>query len=161
MNMSTVKGRADSGTVIGQGSMLEGALQIDHCVHVEGSLRGRLSTSDVLIVGAQGTVIAEVMEVAEAYISGRVWGQLKASRRVYLSATAEFRGSLETPHLVMEEGADAGFCPPHDMVAIPDGWESEPSQAKTTTLRVFPVGGDADTETASETTPEGELAGGD
>lgn len=157
---NAVKNHPDSGTVIGRGSMLEGALQIDHCVRVEGCLRGRLTTTDVLIVSAQGTVIAESMEVGEAYIGGRVWGQLKASRQVYLTATSEFHGSVETPHLAMEEGAIADFCPPHDMVAVPDGWEEDPNQAKTT-LREFPAGGETADGAPPGTTPEGELAGGD
>lgn len=148
----------DSGTVIGHGSMLEGALQIDHCVRVEGFLRGRLSTSETLIVGPQGKVIAELMEVSDAIINGRVWGQLKASHSVYLTATSEFCGSVETPHLVMEEGAIAEFHAANDLAAIPDGWEDDRAQAKTT-LREFPAINETDGTAGS--TPEGELARGD
>ena len=151
-------GSADQGTVIGQGSMLEGALEIDHCVRVEGCLRGRLRTSEAMVVGAQGKVIAEQMEVGEAIIDGRVWGKLKASRRVYLTATSEFCGSVETPHLVMEEGAAAEFCPANDLAAVPDGWVEDQGQDKTT-LREFPTGVD-ETDGLDET-PEGELARGD
>jgi len=150
-------GGADHGTVIGQGSILEGALEIDHCVRVEGCLRGRLNTSDTMIVGVQGKVIAELMEVSEAIISGKVWGKLKANRRVYLTATSEFCGSMETPHLVMEEGATAEFRPVDDLAAVPDGWGEDGNQAKTT-LREFPTSAD-DADDLGET-PEGELARG-
>ena len=151
-------GSADQGTVIGRGSMLEGALEIDHCVRVEGCLRGRLSTCESMIVGPQGMVIAEQMEVGEAIIDGKVWGKLKASRRVYLTATSEICGSVETPHLVMEEGATAEFCPVDDLLAVPDGWGEGEDQAKTT-FREFPTS--ADEADGLDETPEGELARGD
>ena len=150
-------GGADHGTVIGQGSILEGALEIDHCVRVEGCLRGRLNTSETMIVGAQGKVVAELMEVSEAIICGKVWGKIKASRRVYLAASGHFCGSVETPHLVMEEGATADFCPVDDLAAVPDGWGEDENQAKTT-LREFPTS--ADESDGLDETPEGELARG-
>ena len=140
--------------------MLEGALQIDHSVRVEGCMRGRLSTSETLIVGRQGKVLAELIEVSEAVIDGKVWGKLKATRRVYLTATSEFYGSVETPHLVMEEGATAKFCPADRLADMPDGWDEDDSQAKTT-LREFPTGvGQAGSPPGGDT-PEGELARGD
>ncbi len=150
-------GGSDHGTVIGRGSMLEGALEIDHCVRVEGCLRGRLNTSETMIVGAQGKVIAELMEVSEAIISGKVWGNLKASRRVYLAATSHFCGSVETPHLVMEEGANAEFFPANELAAVPDDWGEDQEQAKTT-LREFPT--NAEEADGRDGTPEGELARG-
>ena len=156
---NAVTNGADSGTVIGHGSMLEGALQIDHCVRVEGCLRGTLNTTETLVVGQKGKVIAELMQVSEAIINGKVWGQLKATKRVYLTATSEFCGSVETPHLVMEEGADAKFCPPNELAAIPVGWEEDEIQSKTT-LREFPITNEAGGLQA-EGTPEGELARGD
>lgn len=151
-------GAVDQGSVIGEGSMLEGALEINHCVRVEGCLRGKLNTSETMVVGTQGKVIAELMEVSVAIIKGRVWGKLKATTRVYLSATSEFLGSVETPHLVMEEGANAQFCSVDEMADIPEGWGEDGDQAKTT-LREFPTNA-ADDETA-DATPEGELARGD
>ena len=151
-------GGVDQDTVIGEGSILEGALEIDHSVRVEGCLRGKLNTSETMVVGTQGKVIAELMEVSVAIIRGRVWGKLKASTRVYLSATSEFLGSVETPHLVMEEGANAQFCSVDDLADIPEGWGEDGDEAKTT-LREFPTSA-ADGETA-EATPEGELARGD
>lgn len=92
-------------TVIGQGSVLEGELQMSHSLRIEGTLKGRLLTSRSLVVGSQGEVQAGLIEVGEALISGRVSGKLRASQRVYISASAVFRGTIETPRLVIEEGA--------------------------------------------------------
>jgi len=59
----------------------------------------------------------------------------------------------------MEEGADAKFCPPNELAAIPVGWEEDQIQSKTT-LREFPLTNAAGGRQA-EGTPEGELARGD
>ncbi len=95
----------EAGTVIGPGAELDGDLAIEHTVRVDGVLKGRLSTSDALVVGENGVVEADTLEVGEAHISGRVSGHLMASRRVYLSADSQFSGIVHTPHLVIEEGA--------------------------------------------------------
>lgn len=94
-----------AGTVIGPGSELDGELAIQHAVRVDGLLKGRLATTDALVVGEGGVVEADTLEVGEAHISGRVSGHLMASRHVYLCADSQFTGIVHTPHLVIEEGA--------------------------------------------------------
>ena len=96
---------AEPGTVIGPGSELHGELAIGHTVRVDGVLKGRLATTDALVVGADGVVEADTLEVGEAHISGRVSGHLMAKRRVYLAAACHFTGIVHTPQLVIEEGA--------------------------------------------------------
>ena len=44
------------GTVIGQGSLLEGTLLIDHGIRVDGTFRGRVTTPPALLVNAGGEV---------------------------------------------------------------------------------------------------------
>jgi len=110
-------GTAPARTVIGAGSELDGELAIEHAVRVDGLLRGRLATSDTLVVGAEGVVEADTLEVGEAHISGRVSGHLMASRSVYLSAEGQFSGIVHTPHLVIEEGA---------VLRRPNGTDAEP-----------------------------------
>ena len=138
-----ISGRAESAaTVIGRGSLVDGVFDIDHQVHVDGKLSGRLSTSDALVVGEDGSVDADEIQVGEAIIRGRVAGKLKASRRVYLTATAYFRGSVETPHLVIEEGAHAEFSS---------------YTYSGTVIKSFPKSPDR----RRGPTPEGEVAAGD
>ena len=110
MNMPQKKKRRKRvDTIIGRGSTLEGVLDIDHRIRVDGLLRGRLTTSDTLVVGEHGRVEGDVLEVDEAIVNGRVAGKLRATTLVYLAANAEFRGTIETPRLVIEEGAIAEF----------------------------------------------------
>ncbi len=87
---------------------------IDHPVRVDGKLSGRLITSGPLIVGENGFVEAEEIEVGEAVIRGRVAGRIVASERVCLALTSRFRGSVRTPHLVIEEGAQVEYSSPEE-----------------------------------------------
>ena len=99
----------EAGTVIGEGTTVEGVLNINHRIRVDGLLRGCLTTTDALVVGEEGRVEGELLAVAEAVVNGRVTGKLVASKLVYLGASGEFRGTLETPRLVIEEGAVTQF----------------------------------------------------
>jgi cytoskeletal protein CcmA (bactofilin family) len=95
-----------SDTVIGQGTVIQGVLDIKCGIEVHGTLTsGRVVIKKALVVGKEGDVKADAIEVEEATISGKVVGPLKAWRQVYLSAGAVFVGRLETPRLVVEEGA--------------------------------------------------------
>ena len=99
------EGTAAGYTVIGRGTVLEGVLKMEHSLRIEGVVKGESVASSSLVVSAQGELEAGLIEVGEAMISGRVSGKLRARVRVYLSAGAVFHGSVETPQLVIEEGA--------------------------------------------------------
>jgi len=93
-------------TVIGAGAVLDGTFEIEYDMRVEGTLRSeRLATRGALVVGEEGQVQAREIEVGEAWIKGRVSGELSASRSVYISSGSHFSGKLSTPKLVIEEGA--------------------------------------------------------
>ena len=93
-------------TVIGRGSVLSGTLGIEHNIWVDGVLRGdHLAIERALVVGLEGEVQADVIEVEEAIIDGRVSGMLRATKEVSIGPRSQFCGKLETPRLVIEEGA--------------------------------------------------------
>ena len=96
---------ASGHTVIGRGTVLEGVLKMEHPLRIEGVVKGDFVASSSLVVSAQGELEAGLIEVGEAVISGRVSGKLRARVRVYVSAGAVFHGTVETPQLVIEEGA--------------------------------------------------------
>ena len=87
-------------TVIGQGSVLEGTLKVNHGIQVDGIFRGSVSTPISLLVSDGGEVEAEVVEVGTAEIHGTI----RARNWVRFGATARIRGSVETPRLIVEEG---------------------------------------------------------
>lgn len=91
-------------TVIGRGSVSEGRFHIESGVRVDGVLKGEIVSSGMLIVGESGVIEADV-RVREAFISGRIVGDLVAEEKVHLQAHATFIGKLQTKLLVVEEGA--------------------------------------------------------
>ena len=99
------RGRSGDATVIGRGSVVEGSLVLTHPIRVEGTLKGSLKTTGSLVVGEEGEVVGEILEVGDATINGKVSGNLVASGRVHLVAGGEFRGTVVAPHFILEEGA--------------------------------------------------------
>lgn len=82
-----------------------GTLEVSNTIQVVGSFRGTLRTPARLEVCEDGLVEAEELTVGEALVRGRVSGHLCATRQIHFAATATFRGSVQTPKLIIEEGA--------------------------------------------------------
>ncbi len=74
-------------------------------MRVDGHLSGRItSTGGTLIVGANGKVDANI-EVAIAMIHGTVNGDIVASQRLEIGRAGKVSGNIQTPSLVIEQGA--------------------------------------------------------
>ena len=93
------------GGFVGGTSALAGEINFRGMMRVDGRVTGRVVSADgTLIVSAGGRVEAEVA-VAVAKISGEVEGDITATGRVELGRTARVTGNIQTPALVIEEGA--------------------------------------------------------
>jgi cytoskeletal protein CcmA (bactofilin family) len=74
-------------------------------LRVDGRFSGRIaSTGGNLIVGSGGQVDANI-EVAVATIHGIVTGDIIASDRIELGRAAKLTGNIQTPSLMIEQGA--------------------------------------------------------
>jgi cytoskeletal protein CcmA (bactofilin family) len=74
-------------------------------LRVDGHLSGQVkSEGGTLIVGNNGQVDADV-DVAIATIHGTVNGDIIASQRLELGRAAKVNGNIQTPSLVIEQGA--------------------------------------------------------
>lgn len=94
-----VSGFVGSGTTVAGDAEFKGMLRID------GRFTGRIrSEKGALIVSAGGLVDADVA-VATARINGTVNGDVVAAERIELGRSARVRGNIQTPALVIEEGA--------------------------------------------------------
>jgi cytoskeletal protein CcmA (bactofilin family) len=101
------RGMKDGGVggFVGGTSALAGEINFKGMMRVDGRLSGRVNSSDgTLIVSSGGRVEAQV-EVAVAKINGTVEGDITATERIELGRTARVSGNLQTPALVVEEGA--------------------------------------------------------
>jgi cytoskeletal protein CcmA (bactofilin family) len=90
---------------VGNGTVLTGEATFKAMLRVDGHLSGRItSESGTLIVGNNGQVDADI-QVAVAVIHGTVNGDIVASQRLELGRAAKVHGNIQTPSLVIEQGA--------------------------------------------------------
>lgn len=90
---------------VGGGTLVTGEATFKAMLRVDGHLSGRVSSSSgTLIVGANGKVDANI-EVAIAIIHGTINGDIIASQRLELGRAAKVNGNIQTPSLVIEQGA--------------------------------------------------------
>lgn len=86
------------------GSRLAGELSFDASFRIDGAFTGKVLSEGSLVVGEGGEVDGE-MRVGTLFVSGLVKGTVHAARRIQLASGARVFADLETPSLVVEDGA--------------------------------------------------------
>ena len=106
---------------VGGGTVVTGEANFKAMMRVDGHLSGRVSSSSgTLIVGANGKVDANI-EVAVAVIHGTINGDIIATQRLELGRSAKVNGNIQTPSLIIEQGAVfEGSCKMLQMSAAAD-----------------------------------------
>lgn len=106
---------------VGGGTVMTGEANFKAMMRIDGHLSGRVSsTSGTLIVGANGKVDANI-EVAVAVIHGTINGDILATQRLELGRAAKVNGNIQTPSLIIEQGAVfEGSCKMLQMTAAAD-----------------------------------------
>ncbi|MDX6610980.1 MAG: hypothetical protein QOD75_166 [Blastocatellia bacterium] len=90
---------------IGSGTVVTGEANFKAMLRVDGHLSGRItSETGTLIIGSHGQVDANI-EVATATIHGTVNGDIIATQRLELGRAAKVNGNIQTPSLMIEQGA--------------------------------------------------------
>lgn len=88
---------------IGKGMAIEGKMSFEETVRIDGSFKGEISATGVLVVGDGGYVEGNI-KTGSAIITGTVKGTLDAAVRVELRNPAKFVGEIKTPTLIIDEG---------------------------------------------------------
>jgi len=96
--------RGDLNGFLDAGSFIEGDLHFEDTFRLDGRLKGRVVSRGDLVVGEHGDVEADI-EVGRVFVSGTLRGSVTATRRVEIAATGKVYADLETPSLVVEDGA--------------------------------------------------------
>lgn len=90
---------------VGHGTVLSGETNFQAMLRVDGHLVGSVaSDSGTLIVGANGQVDANI-SVSSAVINGVVNGDIIATEKVQLGRGARVIGNIQTPRIIIEDGA--------------------------------------------------------
>lgn len=102
-----MKARTTSGELNGfldAGSHIKGDLHFEDTFRIDGKLTGAVISEGDLIIGAGGEVNGEI-RTSRVFISGTVKGRIQVSRRVEITAQGRVFAEIDTPSLVMEDGA--------------------------------------------------------
>lgn len=81
-------------------------------LRIDGHFSGHVTSPDgTLIISTGAQVTKAVIQVAVAKINGTVEGDIRASKELVLGRTANVKGQVVSPALVVEEGAQLnGSC---------------------------------------------------
>jgi len=89
-----------------------GEVRFKSMLRIDGHFCGNVTSPDgTLIVSTGAQVTKAIIKVAVAKINGTVEGDIRASKELVLGRTANVKGQVTAPALVVEEGAQLnGSC---------------------------------------------------
>jgi cytoskeletal protein CcmA (bactofilin family) len=93
-----------AGTIIGEGLTIEGEFTSEEEVVVHGTLRGKLTTSDAVAVGAGGVVEADIT-ASTLSVAGTVTGNVTTTDRIDIQAGGRLVGDVKAARLTIADGA--------------------------------------------------------
>ena len=139
---------------VGGGTDVTGEANFKAMMRVDGHFSGRISsTSGTLIVGNNGTVDANI-EVAVAVIHGTINGDIIATQRLELGRAAKVHGNIQTPSLIIEQGAIfEGSCKMVQMQTAAEKAKRDRKDEPLDTTKMQTVRTDAPAATATAPAP--------
>lgn len=125
---------------VGGGTVVTGEANFKAMMRVDGHLSGRVSSSSgTLIVGANGKVDANI-EVAVAVIHGTINGDIIATQRLELGRAAKVNGNIQTPSLIIEQGAVfEGTCKMLQMASAAEKTKKKEEPLDTSRMQTKPA----------------------
>jgi cytoskeletal protein CcmA (bactofilin family) len=95
---------SDLNGFLDSGSHVHGELRFDTSFRVDGRFTGTVISEGDLIVGEGGEVEGD-LQVGRIFVSGTVRGSVRATGRIQISPTGKVLAEIDTPSLVVEDGA--------------------------------------------------------
>jgi cytoskeletal protein CcmA (bactofilin family) len=98
-------GKADKViTFLGEGTEFEGKLRFSGNLRLDGHFKGEILGRGTLIVGEKAEIESDI-RIPSLLNSGKIQGHVVADNRVELIAPGQILGAIQTPCLVLNEGA--------------------------------------------------------
>ena len=91
-------------TIIGSSVVVDGDISGDESVVIEGTVKGKVTVKDALVVEKSGIVEADV-QAATLMVSGQLKGRAEATERLEVKADGRLVGDVKTPKILIAEGA--------------------------------------------------------
>ncbi len=90
-------------SALGPGTLIEGKFAFDSPVRIDGTLRGEVHSSSLLVVGEEG-IIEGLVCVGNLIVFGRVRGHVVAEEVVQVTSSGELRAEIESGQLAIDLG---------------------------------------------------------
>jgi cytoskeletal protein CcmA (bactofilin family) len=87
-----------------RGATFKGELEFEDTMRIDGRFHGKIVSKNELIVGESATIEGDIL-VGRVAISGTVIGKIVASQRVEIHRNGKVYSDIDTPALIIEEGA--------------------------------------------------------
>ncbi len=109
--------KADSiGTLIGQGTVLDGTITTRETMRIDGLVKGEIHSEGHLIVGETGKIEGNIKSCS-VLNAGYIHGNVNIDERLEITSTGTIVGDIVTGALVIEEGASfKGNCSMQTMI---------------------------------------------
>jgi cytoskeletal protein CcmA (bactofilin family) len=88
-----------------QGCRINGKLKFSGPVRIDGQVEGEIDAHDTSVAIGRTAVVTAKIKAVSVTVAGVVNGEISASQRIELQASAKVSGSLAAPKLVVLEGA--------------------------------------------------------
>ena len=93
----------DANSEIGKNSFFEGRFAVKGSLKIDGKFEGETLLVDQLQIGGNAKVKTNI-SATSVVVEGVVVGNISASRRILLLATARVLGNIKTPELIIQDG---------------------------------------------------------
>jgi cytoskeletal protein CcmA (bactofilin family) len=91
-------------TLIGSSIIIDGEIAGDEDLIVLGTVKGKISVKENLIIEKSGVVDADI-ETQNVEVAGQVNGNIVASNKVDLKSQSRVSGDIKAPRILIEDGA--------------------------------------------------------
>ena len=122
-------GGGSSLSIIAAGTSIDGDIETEGVIRVEGRVEGSIHAGRQVLIGRQGEVRGDIT-TREAVVGGKVEGTINASERLEVQSTSLINGDINTRAIAVVEGGRI-----NGTVRITDAKEHvEPEEAETPSL---------------------------
>ena len=90
-------------SALGPGTLIEGKFTFDSPVRIDGTIRGEVNSSSLLIIGEDG-VVEGLMSVGSLVVLGRAKGSIVVDEKVQIGSHGEVEGDIEGGLLAIDLG---------------------------------------------------------
>lgn len=103
------KNNAKIESIVGPGTEMEGNLQTNESVRVDGKIKGGVRAQCV-VIGEHGVVMGDI-SAQTVTVAGRVKGNISANESLELLSNGQILGDIRTAKLIISDGANfEGNC---------------------------------------------------